>query len=144
LAKDLYHNCVRTALEQEGWCITDDPLTLKAGRRKVLVDLGAEQLFGAERRGCKIAVEVKSFLNPSPIYDLEQALGQFVLYSKVLAQKEPDRSLYLALPQSVFDDLFTDEIGQILLETTDLRLLVFEPTQEILTRWLPPIAMLNF
>lgn len=67
-----------------------------------------------------------------------------MLYSKVLAQKEPDRSLYLALPQSVFDDLFTDEIGQILLETTDLRLLVFEPTQEILTRWLPPIAIPNF
>ncbi len=83
-------------------------------------------------------------MNPSPIHDLEQALGQFVLYSKVLAQKEPDRGLYLALPQSVFDDLFTDEIGQILLETTDLRLLVFEPTQEILTRWLPPIAIPNF
>jgi hypothetical protein len=143
LAKDLYHHNVKVALEKEGWVITDDPLTLKVGRRKVLIDLGAEQLIGAERQGCKIAVEIKSFLNLSPIHDLEQALGQFLLYSKVLEQKEPDRTLYLAVPQPIFDEIFTDEIGQILLNTTDLRLIFFEPNQEEISQWLPPIAILT-
>ncbi|MGA0199403.1 MAG: element excision factor XisH family protein, partial [Prochlorotrichaceae cyanobacterium] len=51
------------------------------------MDLGAEQLIGAEREGYRIAVEIKSFLTPSPIHDLEQALVQFVLYSKILKKK---------------------------------------------------------
>lgn len=69
MAKDIYHDTVRTALEKEGWLITDDPLTLKVGRRRVLVDLGAEKLLAAEREGRRIAVEIKSFLSPSPLYD---------------------------------------------------------------------------
>jgi hypothetical protein len=90
-----------------------------------------------------IAVEIKSFLHPSLIQDLEQALGQFLLYSKILEQKDPDRTLYPATPQSVLDELFTDEIGQLLLNTTDLRLIFFEPNQEAITQWLPPIAIPN-
>jgi len=40
MAKDIYHNNVRTALEKDGWTITDDPLTLQFGSRGVFVDLG--------------------------------------------------------------------------------------------------------
>ena len=29
-AKDFLHDAVRTALEKDGWTITDDPLTFKA------------------------------------------------------------------------------------------------------------------
>lgn len=36
----------------------------------------AEKLFAAEKEGKRIAVKVKSFLSPSPMKDLEQALGQ--------------------------------------------------------------------
>lgn len=39
------------------------------------VDLGAEKLFAAEKEGKRISVEVKSFLSPSPVKDLKQALG---------------------------------------------------------------------
>lgn len=58
-AKDLFHAVVRSALEKEGWTITDDPLHLKIDEDKLYVDLGAEnQLLGAERYGQKIAVEL--------------------------------------------------------------------------------------
>ena len=40
MAKDIYHNTVRTALEKDGWIITDDPLRLIIGRRGFYVDLG--------------------------------------------------------------------------------------------------------
>ncbi len=136
-AKDIYHDVVRTALEKDGWAITADPLTLKIGRRSVLVDLGAEKLLAAERAGRKIAVEIKSFLSPSPIRDLEGALGQFVLYSKILNQQDPDRTLYLAVSRSVFGDLFSEEVGQLLLNTTDLRLIVFHPQKEEIIQWIP-------
>ena len=31
MAKDIYHNLVRTALENEGWTITHDPFYLPLG-----------------------------------------------------------------------------------------------------------------
>ena len=76
MAKDIYHNIVRTALEKDGWKITDDPLTLKVGGRSAFIDLGAEKLFAAEKEDRRIAVEVKIFISASPVRDLEQALGQ--------------------------------------------------------------------
>lgn len=56
MAKDIYHNTVRVALEKDGWTITDDPLTLPIGDRSVYVDLGAEKLLTAEREGQRIAI----------------------------------------------------------------------------------------
>jgi hypothetical protein len=84
MAKDIYHDIVRLALEKDGWTITDDPLTLKVGGRSAYIDLGAEKLLAAEKAGQRIAVEVKSFVSPSPVKDLEQALGQYILYSQIL------------------------------------------------------------
>lgn len=40
-AKDIFHNIVVTALQKDGWIITDDPLKLKWGLRELFVDLGA-------------------------------------------------------------------------------------------------------
>jgi hypothetical protein len=76
-AKDLYHDTVKTALEKDGWTVTDDPLRLKIGTRNAAIDLGAEKLIAAERGSEKIAVEVKSFIGASLLNDLEKAWGSF-------------------------------------------------------------------
>lgn len=135
-AKDIYHDVVRKGLEKDGWIITADPLTLKIGRRSVLIDLGAEKLLAAERSGQKIAIEIKSFLSPSPMRDLENALGQFILYSQVLNEQDPERTLYLAISRLVFGEIFSEEVGQLLLKTTDLRLIVFHPQKEEIIQWI--------
>ena len=75
MAKDIYHYQVRTALEKDGWIITDDPLTLQFGSRSVFVDLGAKKLLAAERDGQRIAVEIKSFVGKSLVKDWENAIG---------------------------------------------------------------------
>ena len=82
-AHDLYHDAVKNALIKDGWTITHDPFRMEWGKRDMYVDLGAERLLAAERAGERIAVEVKSFLGASDIADLEQALGQFILYHDV-------------------------------------------------------------
>ncbi len=61
-ARDLFHNAVVHALQKDGWTITDDPLTIRYGKDRVSIDLGAERLLAAERGNEKIAVEIKSFL----------------------------------------------------------------------------------
>lgn len=135
-ARDIYHDTVRTALEKDGWTITDDPLCLTIGSRSVYVDLGAEKLFAAEKEGRKIAVEVKSFLSPSPVANLEEALGQYILYSKILEEQEPDRILYLAVNFTVFREIFSEEIGQLLLRRVDLRIIVFNQKKEEIIQWI--------
>ncbi|MCP2728209.1 XisH family protein [Symplocastrum sp. BBK-W-15] len=31
MARDLFHNIVRSGLEKDGWTITDDPLNISSG-----------------------------------------------------------------------------------------------------------------
>ncbi len=61
-ARDLYHDQVKKALIKDGWHITHDPLRLSWGGKDLYVDLGAEQLIGAEKDKQRIAVEVKELL----------------------------------------------------------------------------------
>jgi len=65
-AKDVFHNAVKNALQKEGWLITDDPLFIRFGGINIYIDLGAEKVIAAEKDGQKIAVEIKSFLEPLP------------------------------------------------------------------------------
>src|SRR5262245_16308685 len=88
-ARDKYHDPCKKALIKDGWKITDDPLRLEYGSKDMYVDLGAEEVLAAEKAGQKIAVEIKSFLGPSDLTDLQRALGQFVLYRSVIERTEP-------------------------------------------------------
>ena len=136
-ARDRYHQHVKRALIADGWTITHDPLALKWGVKDLYVDLGTEQLLAAEKGMMQIAVEVKSFLGPSELADLEQAIGQFVLYHDILAHVEPARQLYLAVSDVIFADLFEEPIGKILLDNRRVRLLVFDPILEVISQWTP-------
>lgn len=71
--------------------------------------------------------------------DLEQAIGQFVVYSSVLRQVEPERQLYLAVHEEIFADLFEEPIGQLLLTNHQLQLVVFDPVTEVIRLWTPAI-----
>jgi hypothetical protein len=135
-AKDTYHDAVRAALVKDGWTITDDPFRLVWGKRDFYVDLGAERIVAAEKAGRRIAVEVKSFLGASAIHELELALGQFLLYRSILEEQEPDRVLFLAVPDEPAE-IFEEEVGQLLLAKHLIRVLIFDPQKEEILRWIP-------
>lgn len=135
-AKDIYHEQVVKALLKEGWSITHDPLRLQWGSKDMYVDLGAERVLAAQKEGHKIAVEIKSFIGPSEMEDLKNALGQFVLYRAVLENLEPDRELFLAVRQSIYIELFEQPIGKLLIESERVRLIVFDPVSEEILRWI--------
>ena len=137
-ARDIYHNTVKNALIKDGWTITHDPLRIRLARgRNLFVDLGAERLLAAARGTEKIAVEVKSFTRASDMKDLEEAIGQFVLYARLLKRYYPDRTLYLAVSEDICKSVFEEEAGQILIEDGIIRLVTFDPTQEAIVRWIP-------
>ncbi len=134
-AKDIYHDAVKNALIKDGWTITNDPLRLSYGGKDVYVDLGAEKLLAAEKGEQKIAVEVKSFIGASEMDDLEKAIGQFVLYRAILAEREPQRQLFIAAPDEMLE-LFEQPLGQLLFENELARVLVFNPEKEVIVKWI--------
>ncbi|KPA16628.1 fatty-acid oxidation protein subunit alpha [Candidatus Magnetomorum sp. HK-1] len=136
-AKDIYHDVVVQSLKKEKWKITHDPFTLSYGGKNLFVDIGAEKSFvAAQRDDQKVAIEIKSFISPSPINELEKAVGQFAIYRSLLTQIEPDRILYIAVPQRIYEDLLTDKFGQLIIESLDIKLIIFDPKGERSIKWL--------
>ena len=119
--------------------IDANPLSLAVGDRDLFVDLGAEKLLVAARRQQKIAVEVKSFIGPSPVSDLEKALGQYFLYEDLMHVLYPERLLYLAIRQVIYTTFFQEELVQIVLKSRRPKLLIFEEKKEEIVSWHPPI-----
>jgi XisH protein len=134
--KDLFHNAVKIALEKEQSVITGDPLKFEIGGTKLEIDLGAERLLAAERQGEKIAVKIKSFLGDSPLTDYHTALGQFLNYRLALEINEPDRTLYLAIPLTVYDAFFQREFAQLSVERYEIKRIVYDPINEVITKWI--------
>lgn len=135
-AKDLFHSMVRTALEKDGWTITNDPLFLKLTEQfKVKIDLGAEKLLSAEKESQKIAVEVKSFVGISAVSEFHTAVGQFLNYRVALEQLASERVLYLAVPTDIYQDFFTDAFVQAVLERYEIKILVFHVRRREIILW---------
>lgn len=136
-ARDTYHDIVVRALEHDGWTITADPLRLTYGQRDFYVDLAAEHATVAAERGQrKIAVEIKSLGDRSPMRAFEHAIGQFVVYRMVLQEHEPERQLYLAIPEAMYQSLLTDGLGELAVRHLGLCLFTFDLTTERIVQWI--------
>ncbi|WP_413167844.1 element excision factor XisH family protein [Capilliphycus salinus ALCB114379] len=133
---DLYHNVVRAALVKDGWTITHDPFTIEFEDLTVYADLGAEKMIAAQKSGEKIAVEIKVFRSPSPVTELERAIGQYYLYLTFINQQEPDRNLYLAVPKRTYDNFFQRPSIQMFLKERQITFFVFNPEREEIVKWI--------
>lgn len=136
MARDRFHQSVRIALEKEGWIITNDPFDFRVGGVDFEIDLGAEKVIGAEKDGHKIAVEIKSFLEDSPVSAFHKAIGQYDNYLLGLELYQPDRILYLAVPVSVFNTFFQRPFVKLALERKSVKLIVYQANQEIIVQWI--------
>jgi XisH protein len=137
MAKDLFHNTVRSALQKDGWDITPDPYQLRYGSVDVYIDLAAEEAIAAEKGGRKIAVEVKSFAGGSTISEFHTALGQFLNYRIAIeVSNEPDRILYLAVPRDTYRMFLRFEPARTVIERYEVRLIIYNPNSEAIEQWI--------
>lgn len=129
MARDVFHDAVREALVADGWTITHDGYRLITDLLKdaLTVDLGAQRLIAAERNVEKIAVEVKSFLGDSLIYDFHSALGQMLVYQVNMDLQEPERVLYLAIPQPSFERMSRQRIFDVVTQRYSVNIVVYDP-----------------
>lgn len=102
------------------------------------IDLGAERVIAAEKGVRKIAIEIKTFGSASKIADLEQAVGQYVVYRMALRRLQPDRELFLAVPQDVVVNQFQHrELWQAFLTDESGKLIGYDADKEEIVQWLP-------
>ncbi len=135
MAKDIFHDAVKVALEKDGWTITHDPYEIAVGGVEMYIDLGAEQLIGAERDDSRIAVEIKSFLGRSLISEFPTAHGQYIDYLYALSEKDPERVLYLAVTVKIYAYFFSLQFIQTAVRRSQLRLVIYDPDREEITLW---------
>ncbi|MCT7985462.1 XisH family protein [Laspinema sp. A4] len=145
--RDTIHNSVKQALIKEGWQITDDPYIISYGERFLFVDLAATELsineavtgqfIGAEQKNQRIAIEIKAFRNPSAIADLEQAIGQYILYRLLLQEVEPDRIIYLAIPEITYLDIFRETMGELVISKLSLKSIIVDIQEAEVKQWIP-------
>jgi len=136
MARDLFHENVKKALQEEGWKVTDDPLTFKIGKVQVQIDLGAERLIAAERGTEKIAVEIKTFGSLSFITALYEAVGKYIIYRNVLKLIQPERKLYLAVPESIFHRFFEETVIQKTMQEEQFQLVIYNQTTQTIEQWI--------
>ncbi|MEG4396362.1 XisH family protein [Microcoleus sp. BROC3] len=138
MAKDLFHNTVKIALQKDGWKITHDPYQLRYGVADVYIDLlAAKEAIAAEKEGRKIAVEVKSFAGGSTISEFHTALGQFLNYRIAIeVSSEPERMLYLAVPTDTYQMFLRFEPAKTVIERYEIRLIIYNPTREAIDQWI--------
>jgi XisH protein len=138
MAKDIFHEIVKESLIAEGWEITHDSYRLLTELLKdaLNVDIAAQKLIIATKQTEKIAVEVKSFLGDSLIYDFHAALGQLLIYQVNIELQEPDRKLYLAIPEAVYERMTQQRIFEVVAERFQVSFLIYDPILKQITKWI--------
>lgn len=134
--KDIFHQLVKTALENQGWTITHDPYHIDLGFVGLYIDLGAERLIGAIKDGNKIAIEIKTFIAPSTISEFHTAIGQFINYRIALEEEEPDRLLYLAIPSDIHKRFFKYPFIQTVIQRNQIPLIVYDSEKQEIVKWI--------
>ncbi|MEL7220281.1 MAG: element excision factor XisH family protein [Bacteroidota bacterium] len=134
MARDVIHHIVRKALEKDGWKITHDPYLLlnEPGQE---VDLAAEKLLLANKGVNKIAVEIKSFTAASKIYKFYEALGQYISYAVGVEEQEPDRTLYIAMPDTVYDKIMTYSTVPESIKRGQMKFILIDLSNQNIVAW---------
>lgn len=136
MARDKIHELVKLALIKEKWEITHDPYEIRYLDLELRADLAAQRPLGAQKGNEKIAVEIKSFLNRSPIQDLKLALGQYLIYRTFIDRTEPDRDLYLAISNHIYEKLFSREAIEVTRQEYKMKLVVIDLAKQEIEKWI--------
>ncbi|HEY9803345.1 MAG TPA: XisH family protein [Leptolyngbyaceae cyanobacterium] len=145
--RDAIHEIVKQALTKDGWIIknSDDPYVISYGERFLFVDLGASKftansikhsVIGAEKGNSRIAIEIKEFKAKSIIKDLEQAVGQYILYKLLLQKVDPGRDIYLAISDTLYEDFFQEPIGELVIQELPLKMIIINLQKAEITKWI--------
>jgi Holliday junction resolvase-like predicted endonuclease len=133
-AKDKHHDVVKRGLVKAGWAIVRENYAIRIGLKRVWIDLSAVQPDQIKAA----FIEVKGFNEPASVALLRDSVGQYILYRAAIKYaKLADTALFLAIPETAYDELFSKPIGKIVIEEAQMSLMVFDEQREEIAQWLP-------
>src|SRR5690606_9414217 len=109
--KDEHHEIVIHSLIKAGWTILNEQEYISIGtspetHRRLYIDIKARS-----SQGMIVLIEVKS-LERSPIHQLMELLGQYLVYRMALDYLGINTPLYVAIPQSAYQNIIQHILGQ--------------------------------
>lgn len=135
--KDAHHELVKTALAKDGWRITEDPYLIGFRGTLLFADLGAEKAVGLSHQRRKITIEIKVLDEPARFAKFECAVGQYVIYRRLMLSLQLQRELYLAVSESVYANFFQKKPAVMEVVTGEkIKLLVFDPLRQEVVQWI--------
>ena len=68
--------------------------------------------------------------------DLEQAIGQYVLYQLLINKLDPRRDVYLAISNTLYEDFFQEPIGELVIKELPLKMIIVNLQKVEITKWI--------
>lgn len=136
--KDRHHDVVINALQKSGWTIVDEQVYISVGEttetvRRLYIDIQAQR----DDR-VLVLIEVKA-LDISPVHELMELLGQYLVYREGLDYVEDDTPLYVAVTDTGYDLIIQHPLGQRTLTKNPVPLVIYNVDREEITQWIPPL-----
>ncbi|MEQ8674938.1 MAG: element excision factor XisH family protein [Aggregatilineales bacterium] len=136
--EDRYHPVVLRCLQKAGWSIIKEQVYISVGKyddtnRRLYIDIKAQ------RYDDQLAlIEVKG-LERSPVHELMELLGQYLMYRIALDYLSIELPLYIALPENVYKGIIQHVLGQEMMTRYAIPLLIFDPVKEEIVKWIPEL-----
>lgn len=134
--EDRYHAVLLRCLQKAGWAILKEQEYISIGtgnetNRRLYIDIKAQrddhQL---------VLIEVKG-LERSPVHELMELLGQYLVYRLALDYLSINTPLYIAVPQFAYQGIMQHVLGQETIKTYNVPLIIFDPVKEEIINWIP-------
>ena len=65
-----------------------------------------------------------------------EAIGKYIIYRNVLSFLEADRTLYLAIPQNIYNRFFSEKVIQKTIKDEQFKLVIYNHTLETISQWI--------
>ena len=87
----------------------------KSNSKLVIVVLWIDLEATHQTENRMILVEVKEMVSASPVDDLANSVGQYLMYRVALESKNIEIPLYMGVSTTTFQGILSEEIGQLLM-----------------------------
>ena len=136
--KDDHHEIVIHCLMKAGWTILKEQEYLSIGtspetHRRLYIDIKARS-----NQDLIVLIEIKS-LDRSPVHQLMEMLGQYLVYQAALDYLAITAPLYVAVPQTAYHNIIQHVLGQQIMKQYAIPLVIYDPRREEILEWIPPL-----
>lgn len=136
--EDRYHPVVMECLKKAGWSILKEQEYISIGshndtNRRLFIDIKAQR-----NNEQLVLIEVKG-LERSPVHELMELLGQYLIYQLALDYLSIKIPLYIAIPDNAYQDIIQHVLGQEMMNRYAIPFLIFDPIREEIIKWIPEL-----